>query len=321
TLAAGTFSSKAFVWNYGDGSANDTLSLAAQQTHTFPAEGTYNITLCVIDPLVCNTNTCTTKTIKIATNVQANFTSPESGCVKLTAAFNSSTSLGGTTYSWDFGDGSTSIDANPVHEYVSAGTYKVKLILIDSNTCNITDIDSAEVVVHPKPIARFTWNPNPPIENTATQFTNTSVNAISYVWHFGYRNDSSTLSDPAYQYNATDSFNTCLEATNIFGCKDTSCQYVKAIVAAILDVPTAFTAGKPGINGIIKVRAFGVKNMTWKIYNRWGQVVFISNDIDNGWDGIYKGVIQPVDVYAYTLEVEFTDGKKLKRTGDITLLK
>jgi gliding motility-associated-like protein len=61
--------------------------------------------------------------------------------------------------------------------------------------------------------------------------------------------------------------------------------------------------------------------MSWKIYNRWGQAVFESADNKHGWDGTYKGQPQPMDVYAYTLDVEFTDGTKTRKTGDITLIR
>jgi gliding motility-associated-like protein len=61
--------------------------------------------------------------------------------------------------------------------------------------------------------------------------------------------------------------------------------------------------------------------MNWKIYNRWGQVVFQSNNPDYGWDGTFKGTAQPMDVYAYTLEATFFDGKKTTRKGDITLVR
>ena len=61
--------------------------------------------------------------------------------------------------------------------------------------------------------------------------------------------------------------------------------------------------------------------MNWKIYNRWGAVVFVSTSKAQGWDGTFKGVLQPLDVYTYTLDVEFSDGKKYKKAGDITLLR
>ena len=92
------------------------------------------------------------------------------------------------------------------------------------------------------------------------------------------------------------------------------------IINPLLDVPNAFTPGKYGVNGIVKVAGFGIGKMSWKIYNRWGQVVFATNDRKQGWDGTFKGAVQPMDVYTYTLDVEFTNGIKLRKTGDITLL-
>jgi gliding motility-associated-like protein len=61
--------------------------------------------------------------------------------------------------------------------------------------------------------------------------------------------------------------------------------------------------------------------MTWKIYNRWGQLVFQTSDPDQGWDGKFRGALQPMDVFAYTLEVEFTDGTRVTKKGDITLIR
>jgi gliding motility-associated-like protein len=72
---------------------------------------------------------------------------------------------------------------------------------------------------------------------------------------------------------------------------------------------------------VIKVVGFGIEQMTWRIYNRWGQVVFETRNRNDGWDGTYKGVLQPMDVYTYTLDVVYSDGKTLKRTGDITLIR
>jgi gliding motility-associated-like protein len=92
-------------------------------------------------------------------------------------------------------------------------------------------------------------------------------------------------------------------------------------VNCLLDVPTAFTPGTPGTNSVINVVGFGISEMDWNIYNRQGELVFHSTDPSNGWDGTYKGTLQPTDVYTYTLEAGFTNGTKLKRTGDITLLR
>jgi gliding motility-associated-like protein len=89
----------------------------------------------------------------------------------------------------------------------------------------------------------------------------------------------------------------------------------------LLDVPNAFTPGKFGRNSIVKVEGFGIAKMSWRIYNRWGQLVFETGDSRMGWDGTFKGQLQPMEVYAYTLDVLFSDGTKTRKTGDITLIR
>ena len=86
-------------------------------------------------------------------------------------------------------------------------------------------------------------------------------------------------------------------------------------------MPNAFTPGRFGLNSVVSVRGFGIIKMDWKIYNRWGQLIFQSSSKRQGWDGTFKGKLQPTDVYGYTLDAEFNDGKKLRKTGDITLLR
>jgi len=61
--------------------------------------------------------------------------------------------------------------------------------------------------------------------------------------------------------------------------------------------------------------------MKFSIYARWGAKVFETQDKRAGWDGRYKGQLLPMDVYAYTLEVQFSDGTKATKKGDITLIR
>src|SRR6185295_5689779 len=127
-----------------------------------------------------------------------------------------------------------------------------------------------------------------------------------------------TMDVTSHQYNATGTYNACLLTYNEFGCLDSVCHPVEALIDPLLDVPNAFTPGRFGKNSTIRVEGFGIAKMTWRIYNRWGQVVFEAHNIKTGWDGTYKGQPQPMDVYAYTLDVEFTDGRKQRKSGDIT---
>jgi gliding motility-associated-like protein len=313
------FGTKSFIWDFGDNTRTDSTGNGSVN-HTYTAAGTYNVRLILVDTSYCNYPDSITTVLRVAPNVEARFETPPSGCVPYTAEI-LNTSLAGETFEWDFGDGTTFVGPTPPPKlYTSVGTYTITLIAIDPNTCNGRDTTSQTITVNPGPVANFTFAPVPPQENTPVQFTNTSSGATNYIWRFG-DGDSSTQVNPLHQFNQSGIFNTCLVAINEFGCTDTVCQDVEAIVNPLLDVPNAFTPNGDGINDQVRVRGFGITKMTFRIYNRQGLLVFQSTDQNLGWDGKYKGVLQPMDAYAFTLEVQFADGTRGSKKGDITLLR
>ena len=318
---ARVFSANSFAWNFGDNSA-PVMAGTNTITHAFPAKGTYIVKLFLNDTTFCNSPDSIAKTLQISANLKAGFITLPKGCAPYNASFNN-TSTGGQQFYWDFGDGTTSTASSPQHLYATPGTYQVNLRVIDSATCNIKDSAFFTIGVGGKPGASFTFTPNPPQENTAVQFLNTSFGANGYKWIFG-DGDSLQTSSPAtiqHIYNATKTFNTCLIAVNNIGCADTTCQPIAALIIPVLDVPNAFTPNNDGINDKIFVRGFGIKRLIWRIYNRWGAMLFETNDKQQGWDGTYKGALQPKEVYHYVLDVEYSDNTTFQKKGDITLLR
>jgi gliding motility-associated-like protein len=272
------------------------------------------------DTSYCNFPDSAVKTLRVAPNVVAGFTTPSTGCAPYNAVI-TNTSEAGQDFFWDFGDGTTFTGATPPNKvYNNVGTYTIILIAVDPNTCNVSDTFRTTIRVNPRPVANFSYSPNPSQENTPTQFTNNSTGAVSYKWNFG-DGDSSTQVNPIHQYNAAGDFTVCLVAINTFGCTDTVCQVVPALINPGVDVPNAFTPNGDGINDRVYVRGFGIAKMNFRIYNRQGLMVFQSLTTSIGWDGKYKGVLQPMDAYAYTLEIEFFDGSRATKKGDITLLR
>ncbi|MEO6546875.1 MAG: PKD domain-containing protein [Ferruginibacter sp.] len=312
------FTNTSFLWDYGDNTPPQRTGFG-NTSHTYPAPGTYIVRLIVDDTSFCNAPDSARKTIRLAVNVQARFEVPDKGCVPYNAVFNN-TSLGGIDFLWDFGDGTTSTAVNPTHLYTNTGLYNIKLTATDTTTCNRMDVYSSSITVYSIPSAGFSFSPIPAQENKPANFTNFSTGAVSYLWNFG-DGQTSTETDPSHQYNASGTYNTCLIAYNAAGCPDTFCLDVPAVVLPLLDVPNAFTPGKFGKNAIVSVVGFGITKMDWKIYNRWGQRVFTSTSRSIGWDGTFNGALQPMDVYTYTLDVQFSDGKKVRKTGDISLLR
>jgi gliding motility-associated-like protein len=315
----GSFSADAFTWDFGDNTSTVTQGQTPPVMHTYAGPGTYIVKLSIDDSSFCNSPDDTVKTVRLSPQVRALFETPARGCVPYTAVFTNN-SLGGLSFIWDFGDGNISTEDNPSHLYPNVGTYLVKLKAFDSTSCNKIDSTTFTITVSSIPTASFTYNPNPPQENVFTNFVNQSSGATKYLWNFG-DGDTSAEVNPSHIFPATATYRVCLNAANDAGCSDDTCVEVKALIKPLVDVPSAFTPGKFGVNGRIKVEGFGIAQMHWSIYNRWGQKVFETNNRKSSWDGTFNGKVQPLDVYAYTLDVTFSDGTKYRKTGDITLLR
>lgn len=313
------FKPNTFTWDFGDNSAPLITSYAPSFPHTYAGPGTYQVKLTINDTTFCNSPEDTVKTIRLSPQVKALFTTPDKGCAPYSAVFKNN-SLGGLQFQWFFGDGSSSNVPDPTHLYNLPGTYVVKLVAFDSSSCNKVDSAFFSIKVSPKPTAAFTFSPLSPVENQATMFINQSLGATNYLWNFG-DGDTSVEVNPSHIFNATDTYTVCLKASNDAGCQSDTCKPVKSLINPLLDVPSAFTPGRFGINSQIKVVGFGIKEMIWTIYNRWGQKVYESNNRKSSWDGTFNGKLQPTDVYTYTLKVTFSNGTKAVKTGDITLLR
>jgi gliding motility-associated-like protein len=313
------YTSQSFIWDFGDNTPK-VRSGFAPINHTYASTGTYIVTLIVDDTTFCNAPDTAIKTLRISPNVRAAFSTPNRGCVPYTPVFKN-LSQGGTDWIWEFGNGDISTDFEPTYTYNTTGTFNVRLIAIDTSTCNKRDTSAYfAITVYPIPTANFSWTPNPPVENALTRFRNLSSGANRYLWNFG-DGESSTDFEPTHQYNTTGTFQATLYAYNVANCVDSITQNIPVLIVPLLDVPNAFTPGRFGENAVVKVKGFGIGTLNWKIFNRWGQVVFSTSDRNQGWDGTFKGALQPMDVYTYTLDVEFTDGQKLRKTGDISLLR
>ncbi|MEP7374874.1 MAG: PKD domain-containing protein [Chitinophagaceae bacterium] len=327
TLPIRPFTNSSFIWDFGDGSPQVVAGLNSV-VHTFPAVGSYNVQLILNDTAYCNNPEILDTVVSVAANVDAKFETPTAVCAPYTAVF-TNTSVGGQTFQWDFGDpasgaNNTSTLANPTHFYAVPGVYTIRMVASDPNTCNKTDNTSLTITVTDRPTANFSYTPTTPVENTPNIFNNlSSANAVRFKWIFG---DGDTLatasrSNIEHQYNASGTFNACLVAFNSVDCSDTLCMPVTTIIVPGLDIPNAFTPNSGDVNSKILVRGFGIAKMRFTIWNRWGQKVFETGNRLEGWDGKVKGVVQPMDVYAYTLDVEFFDGTRTTKKGDITLIR
>jgi gliding motility-associated-like protein len=320
-LASKPFTNKSFMWVWGDGSRNDTIpGFAPPVAHTFPSVGTYNVRLVLIDTNYCNLGDSSGfVNFQVIDNIRAGF-SVNSVCVPDTVSIIDS-SLGALTYLWVSSDGQTSTNSKPDFTYSTPGTYTIKQYIFNPNSCNAVDSTQRTFSAVGPPTAGFFYNPNPSVENTPSRFTSTaSADVVRWFWEFG-DGDTSVLRNPVHQYTTPGINTVCQTVYNAVGCRDSICIPVESIINIVNDLPSAFTPNGDGVNDVFMVRGFGISKMTLRVYNRQGLMVFESRTQNIGWDGTYKGLPQPMDAYAWTLDVEYFTGEKQKKKGDVTLIR
>ncbi|MCB0700614.1 MAG: PKD domain-containing protein [Chitinophagales bacterium] len=307
-----------YYWDFGDGTD---YTGKTPPTHTYTTKGTYTIKLRMTDPNACNSPDTLSKTISFNSSfVKAGFEGPDKTCVGAPVQFNNK-SENAVSYIFDFGDGKSSTQSDPVHIFDSAGTYTIKMFAINTGTCNGKDSLERAIEVFPIPTASFTHDPIIPVTNDPVIFTNRSLNATSYIWDFGDGTGTGKETpDPKY-YKKTGTYRVCLQALNSVGCSDTICRPVSADVYPLADVPNAFSPNGDGENDILYVRGSGIETLDFRIYNRWGQLVFETSDQSKGWDGTFNNKEQPMEAYAFVLNVTFIDGTTFAKKGNITLLR
>lgn len=316
-----------YKWYFGDG---DSSLLANPGTHSYSSPGTYNITLIVFNAQCSDTLVRVAK-IEPPTPV-VSFIGSGEGCAPLTITFQNNT-LYADTYEWDFGDGIKSNEENPTHTYTTGGLYTVSLVGygeggqaldVHVDSINVFGLPNAFFISQPKVV----FIPSDPVV-----FFNLSQNATQYFWDFG-DGFTSTETSPTHYYLEKGEYDITLIVRNAFGCMDTFIQTkaVKAESGGNVVVPNAFTPNpNGGSGGFINKGEYnndvfypvieGAENYRLNIYNRWGELLFESNDINTGWDGYYRGELCKQDIYIWKVELFFSDGSKKIKTGDLLLLR
>jgi gliding motility-associated-like protein len=202
-----------YLWNFGDGGT----STVQNPSHIYAATGNYNVSLAVTSSNGCTDTVRRTNFVTIQ-NISTAFTAPDSICVLTPVTFANTSSPAGVSSFWNFGDATTSSAANPIKAFTAPGTYTVQLRQTFSYC---TDSFSKAIKIIPRPTANFsannTFQCKPPL---AVNFTDASVNAISWQWNFG-DGGTSTQQSPSHTYTSFGNYDVTLIVTNTSGCTDT----------------------------------------------------------------------------------------------------
>ncbi len=402
-----------WIWSFGDGITSTTTpspSNPAFTVHPYnsvPSSGFYTVVLTYYSSQnACKYPVAIPIQVKsVAAKFDRNtetLVSDSIHCLGLTDLFKDKTppTGGGFTYSWLFGDGGSSAQANPSYTYPNSGIYTVSLTVTDAID-NCKGVSLKQMTINPLP--KVVINNPDSVCRGATFFLTSNATSTAgitgYTWTpsigLASPNSSSTsataTSSPQYTLNVSDA-NGCKSFTNsslyiqqppdniewdstvvigetipmngyaglnmsytwtpatdlncincIYPISSSTSNIIYTVTVAdnlgcfrvqntytvlidpktSVDVPTAFTPNGDGKNDIIYPDGWGIKKLEYfRIYNRWGQLLFESNDINVGWDGTYKGVPQNMETYVYQVLVEtYTDKKGLFKTGTFKLIR
>jgi gliding motility-associated-like protein len=202
-----------------------------------------------------------------------------------------------------------------------AGNYNI--VVQGINNCQTT---STATVSQPiAVIADFDFTPaSTNIFNPNINFINTSQNAVSYLWDIGGLT-TNTQTNTSYTFpDIPGAYQVCLTAYDLNGCNNTHCETVIIDDVFLIYVPNAFTPTGDGINDVFIPIINGIipESYQFMIFNRWGELIFETNNPQKGWDGTHKGLNSQQDVYVWKIIVkDAVSGKKRDFKGHVTLLR
>jgi gliding motility-associated-like protein len=326
-LVSGNTGPVSYNWNYGLGNGPGPYIVTPTQPTNYVITVSNSCGISILDSVIITFNPPPTILASISGTLN---------CIPTPLSFFDNSLTGNindpiSNWLWDFGDGTTSNSQNPNHVYNTAGTYSVNLTVTTDAGCTSNNGTSPIVVyAYPNPVASFTINSNLlNLPYDVLVCTNQSTGAITYNWNFGDGNTSTSV-NPSYLYTSVGEYLIQLIATSSFGCIDTA--YAHVITDADIVFPNAFTPNTSGSSGgyydpksidndIFFPYSSGVIDFKFQIFDRWGELIFETDNIKQGWDGYYRDKPCQVGVYVWKAYAKLNNGKIFNKTGDVTLLK
>jgi gliding motility-associated-like protein len=232
-------------------------------------------------------------------------------------------------YLWDFGNGETSSLKNPTYVFKTAGTYTVTL---RCSSDSFSKSSKKVIQILPKPRAEFlVKNINGLFTNVKTEFIYTGTNASGNQWQFGDGNSTKGF-NPSHIYESEGFYKVYL-ISSLSECTDTFNYEINVKNEKYrISVPTAFSPDLSGpcsgywkteirTNNIFyPVLNYETIEFKFKIYDKFGNLVFTSSDPNYGWNGYYNNKPAPTNVYIWECEVKYIDGESFYKKGNVTLL-
>ncbi|MCB0687930.1 MAG: gliding motility-associated C-terminal domain-containing protein [Saprospiraceae bacterium] len=334
TCKAGTtvFTDKSFTgaerieswhWEFGEGGNSDEQN----PRYDYPIPGLHRVALTVTDNNLCQE----TKIIPLPYYPVPALVvvDPSSfvGCSPADIFFDNLSAPIDSTYTteWDFGDGNTSFEISPFHQFIDPGVYSVSVQITSPIGCYTSANFPNWIEIKESPSANFSFLPDQPSNfNPTVDFTNLSSNFIRQQWIFGDAGRSLER-DPRFTFPDTGTYQVDLIAIHANGCKDTASALIDVLPRVTYYMPNAFTPNGDGKNDFFIGTGYtdGMRDFELTIWSRWGELLFKTEDPGEGWDGTKQNTGEDLAVGVYVYQVKYTDprGNPNEFNGFATLVR
>ena len=256
---------------------------------------------------------------------------PPQGCAPLRVQFYDQTTIASpyALQSWDWILGADSLISTQVSPFLvyapeleplDIAQYDIQLTVTSTNGCVTELVKPDYVTVYPKPKAEFIVEPE--VQNIIKprfEFTDLSTeNVTNWNWSFGDGSYGATQ-HPVHYYNAVGDYGIGLIVETQYGCRDTTSRKVKVEPIFTFYIPNSFTPDADNINDTFFGTGEGFDTYNMKVFDRWGELIFESNDPDHHWDGTFKGKQVQMGTYPYRFYVIDWQGDDHFYEGHVTL--
>ena len=201
---------------------------------------------------------------------------------------------------------------------------EINVSIIDSNGCTLSS-DNITVQTWDDPTSNFNTSTDNTSISEMIDFFDLSISEadiISWEWDFG-DGTISTLKNPTHFYQENKQYTVCLTIEDTNGCISQKCTIINIFNNTHAYIPNIFTINNDELNEVFKPIISGLNPDTYNllIYDRWGKLLYSTNDHQKGWDGKYNGQVVTQDVYSYKIKYNTISGEEKNHTGKINLVK
>lgn len=310
-------------WDFDDGN----ISEFQNPNHVYQTPGIKNVSLTAEDVNECRDTFVQEISYLPAPPLIVIEPSSFFGCAPANIFFNNLSVPIDSTYDilWDFGDGNFSTEISPTHIYDETGTFDVSLEIVSPIGCEIAKNFGSLIEVDFKPEANFTFSPEDPNSiNRTVQFSDESINAVKWLWEFG-EEGAAFEENPSFTFRDTGIYEIQLVAVHPSGCPDTMIQIIDVEPIVTYHMPNAFTPNADGTNDIFLGKGIiaGMNDFSLNIFNRWGEMVFASEDPLIGWNGKKNNNGDHAQAGVYVFKMRYVDsrGNVVTDEGFATLIR